>query len=634
MMMTKPTSSVLFALTALAATASVVKSATPTLRIVGGQQSAVGDYPYFVEMGGCGGALVAPDIVLFAAHCEDWKDKQLSIGAYKKESLAEGAQQRFCEEWIPDPTWGDGGNEDNNDFALCKLDMPVDIDESKVKLVINEADSVPSVGEDLIVMGLGALAQDKDGPEFIHDVTVPAISTNDCNNNNAYGGRITDKMLCAGFPATGGKDSCQGDSGGPLVQRREQADGTFIDTTVGVVSWGEGCAKKNKPGVYSRVSARSTWIKDTMCDDLNSIASFCNNSLPAPPAPCSQDLTIKVSTDIYAYETVWTLEDSSGANVLTRKYLINNYDNEHSLCLKSNECYTWQITDEQGDGMCTSEGCGSYSINLNNEQIKAGNGKFKKKKSENFCTGAGSPVAAPVPAPVSAPVSAPVPAPVAAPTPTSACGGNDDVRFQLELMTDDFGDETSWFLSKFSEDFTKIEYDLYTGINDYEDNSKYTEPSKNKYYCLEEGRCYLFEIVDSFGDGMTEGKAGFYKGYLNDDEIFDGGSFGGYDEQIFCVGGVDTYDPETVEPTSSGTSTSSGSSTEFPTPSPSESCVDDDDFKFKNKNKKNCNWVGKGKKNKVKKTCKKNWKGETIFDYCPETCGRIAGLGRCDYLNE
>ena len=48
MMMPKPTSSVLFALTALAATASVVKSAPLTnLRIVGGEPSAVGEFPYF-----------------------------------------------------------------------------------------------------------------------------------------------------------------------------------------------------------------------------------------------------------------------------------------------------------------------------------------------------------------------------------------------------------------------------------------------------------------------------------------------------------------------------------------------------------------------------------------------------------
>uniref|UniRef100_A0A4W5PLK8 Vitamin K-dependent protein C n=1 Tax=Hucho hucho TaxID=62062 RepID=A0A4W5PLK8_9TELE len=66
---------------------------------------------------------------------------------------------------------------------------------------------------------------------------------------------ISNRMFCAGYDKEK-KDACQGDSGGPHVTRYR--DTWFV---TGVVSWGEGCAREGKYGIYTQVSKYIDWIR-------------------------------------------------------------------------------------------------------------------------------------------------------------------------------------------------------------------------------------------------------------------------------------------------------------------------------------------------------------------------------------
>jgi trypsin len=239
-------------------------------RIIGGRVSSKGRFSYAVslqdDMGAfCGGSLIAPDVVLTAAHCQGG-NYHVVIGRHDLDE-SEGDTIKVDRE-IPHPQYDSGTT--NNDFMLLLLDHPTSVN---VELVnVNSDPVVPQVGSPVTVMGWGDTTSSDDTTlvsDVLMHVEVNVISNADCEASEgmingfkeSYLGSITDQMLCA---KDANQDSCQGDSGGPLVIRGNEADGG-ADIQVGVVSWGIGCAHKNFPGVYAKVSAEYGWIKEEVC---------------------------------------------------------------------------------------------------------------------------------------------------------------------------------------------------------------------------------------------------------------------------------------------------------------------------------------------------------------------------------
>lgn len=91
--------------------------------------------------------------------------------------------------------------------------------------------------------------------ERLQAALIPIINRFDCVNSSQIYSSMSRSAFCAGY-LEGGIDSCQGDSGGPFACRRE--DGAFV--LAGVISWGDGCAQKKQPGIYTMVAPYLSWI--------------------------------------------------------------------------------------------------------------------------------------------------------------------------------------------------------------------------------------------------------------------------------------------------------------------------------------------------------------------------------------
>uniref|UniRef100_A0A3Q2PKW4 trypsin n=1 Tax=Fundulus heteroclitus TaxID=8078 RepID=A0A3Q2PKW4_FUNHE len=206
----------------------------------------------------CGGVLIASCWVLTAGHCiEQNKDMRVVMGTLALDRPDPSAQIVEVDTAIVHENYRETSSAVYNDIALLRLRGANGFCANETQFV--KTACLPSGqltdGTECTISGWGATETSDYGTNHLLQANVLLISQAKCSEPAVYGSAIDGSMFCAGY-LQGGVDSCQGDSGGPLTCKQN-------DTSVvyGLVSWGDQCGKKNKPGVYARVTNFLDWIK-------------------------------------------------------------------------------------------------------------------------------------------------------------------------------------------------------------------------------------------------------------------------------------------------------------------------------------------------------------------------------------
>ncbi|KAF7699179.1 ST14 transmembrane serine protease matriptase a [Silurus meridionalis] len=238
-----------------------------TSRIVGGQDAAEGEWPWQVSLHVknsihvCGASIISDRWIVTAAHCvqNEGKLKLAEAGSWEvylglhSQKQTDKAEKRYLQRIIPHPNYNEFTFD--YDIALMELDNPVTFKDTIRPICLPSSSYVFPVGKPVWITGWGATKEGGSGATVLQKAQVRIINSTVCDS--LMNGQITSRMTCAGV-LSGGVDACQGDSGGPLSSANS-AGRMFL---AGVVSWGDGCARRNKPGIYSTVPRFRAWIKE------------------------------------------------------------------------------------------------------------------------------------------------------------------------------------------------------------------------------------------------------------------------------------------------------------------------------------------------------------------------------------
>ncbi|XP_051828096.1 polyserase-2-like [Antechinus flavipes] len=273
-------------------------------RLVGGSNAPVAKWPWQVSVYKfgrqiCGGSLISESWVVSAAHCFLFPDTLIPIPP-EQFTVVVGLHSQLS--FMLNTEVSDGKHrivkvsdilihenrtniDRGNDIALLHLAEPVNFTEYVQPICLPRANHSFPHGASCWATGWGNVQEKGESPRglILQQLELKIVGPKECqclyNSNGPYNitEEILPSMLCAGYKE-GKRGPCQGDSGGPLVC--EEQGQWFL---AGITSFGHGCARRNRPGIFVNVAAFEDWIRDRVEG-----AAFPEQPEPIP-APLIED---------------------------------------------------------------------------------------------------------------------------------------------------------------------------------------------------------------------------------------------------------------------------------------------------------------------------------------------------------